>query len=42
MTYSPMTGLVYIPVLDLEFKYGQNNAFKYQPGSVEPRASIPT
>jgi quinohemoprotein ethanol dehydrogenase len=33
MTYSPMTGLVYIPVLDLEFKYGQNNAFKYQPGS---------
>jgi quinohemoprotein ethanol dehydrogenase len=33
MTYSPITGLVYIPVLDLEFKYGQNNAFKYQPGS---------
>ncbi len=33
MTFSPMTGLVYIPVLDLEFKYGQNNAFKYQPGS---------
>ncbi len=33
MTFSPITGLVYIPVLDLEFKYGQNNAFKYQPGS---------
>jgi PQQ-dependent dehydrogenase (methanol/ethanol family) len=32
MTYSPKTGLVYIPVLDLEFKYGQNNAFKYKPG----------
>ena len=32
MTFSPKTGLVYIPVLDLEFKYGQNNAFKHQPG----------
>jgi quinohemoprotein ethanol dehydrogenase len=31
MTYSPITGLVYIPVLDLEFKFGQNNAFKYKP-----------
>jgi len=31
MTYSPITGLVYIPVLDLEFKYGQNNAFKLKP-----------
>jgi PQQ-dependent dehydrogenase (methanol/ethanol family) len=32
MTYSPLTGFVYVPVLDLEFKYGQNNAFKYKPG----------
>ncbi len=32
MTFSPLTGLVYIPVLDLEFKYGQNNAFKHEPG----------
>ena len=32
MTYSPDTGLVYIPALDLEFTYGQDNAFKYQPG----------
>ncbi len=37
MTFSPLTGLVYIPVLDLEFKYGQNNAFKYQAGRVERR-----
>jgi quinohemoprotein ethanol dehydrogenase len=32
MTFSPITGLVYIPVLDLEFKFGQNNAFKHTPG----------
>jgi PQQ-dependent dehydrogenase (methanol/ethanol family) len=32
MTYSPQTGLVYIPALDLEFEYGQQNAFKHQPG----------
>jgi len=32
MTYSPDTGLVYIPVLDLSFSYAQDNAFKYQPG----------
>ena len=32
MTYSPSTGLVYIPALDLSFTYGQDNAFKYQPG----------
>ncbi len=31
MTYHPGTGLVYIPVLDLPFKYGQDNAFKYNP-----------
>ena len=29
MTYSPDTGLVYIPVLDIPFMYGQDNAFKY-------------
>ena len=32
MTYSQQTGLVYIPVLDLPFKYAQDNAFKYNPG----------
>ncbi|HSG88246.1 MAG TPA: PQQ-dependent dehydrogenase, methanol/ethanol family [Pseudomonadales bacterium] len=31
MTYSPDTGLVYIPALDLPFMYGQDNAFKYNP-----------
>ncbi len=29
MTYSPDTGLVYIPVLDIPFMYGQDNAFQY-------------
>ena len=32
MTYSPTTGLVYIPALDLEFTYAQDNAFKHEPG----------
>ncbi len=32
MTYSPATGLVYIPALDVSFKYAQENAFKVQPG----------
>ncbi len=31
MTYSPKTNLVYIPALGLEFKFAQNNAFKYDP-----------
>ncbi|MEM7218301.1 MAG: PQQ-dependent dehydrogenase, methanol/ethanol family [Pseudomonadota bacterium] len=31
MTYSPDTGLVYIPALGLEFNYAQDNAFKYDP-----------
>lgn len=31
MTFNPKTGLVYIPVLDLPFKYGQDNAFKHNP-----------
>ncbi len=29
MSYHPGTGLVYIPVLDLSFKFGQDNAFQY-------------
>ena len=32
MSYSPDTGLVYIPALDLSFSYAQSNAFKHQPG----------
>jgi quinohemoprotein ethanol dehydrogenase len=32
MAYSPLTGLVYIPALDLDFKYAQDNAFKWAPG----------
>ncbi len=32
MTYSPLTGLVYIPALDFSFKFAQDNAFRYQPG----------
>ena len=33
MSYNPGTGLVYIPALGLEFKYAQDNAFKYDPKS---------
>jgi PQQ-dependent dehydrogenase (methanol/ethanol family) len=33
MTYSPDTGLVYIPALDLPFMFGQDNAFQYDPES---------
>ena len=32
MSYSPDTGLVYIPAQDLSFSYAQSNAFKPQPG----------
>ena len=32
MSYSPQTGLVYIPVLDLPAMYGQPEHFKYNPG----------
>jgi len=32
MTYNPKTGLVYIPALDLNFKFAQDSAFKYKPG----------
>ena len=31
MTFSPATGLVYIPALDLPFSYAQDNAFQYNP-----------
>ena len=31
MTYSPRTGLVYIPALEIPFMYGQDNAFAYNP-----------
>jgi mono/diheme cytochrome c family protein len=33
MAFSPNTGLVYIPALDLPFSYAQNNAFRYDPES---------
>ena len=32
MTYHPGTGLVYIPALDLPFKFVQDNAFRVKPG----------
>ncbi len=32
MSYSPQTGLVYIPVLDFPAVYGQPKHFKYNPG----------
>ncbi|GAB5449732.1 MAG: PQQ-dependent methanol/ethanol family dehydrogenase [Halioglobus sp.] len=32
MSYSPDTGLVYIPVLDIPANYGQPDNFKYNPG----------
>jgi len=32
MSYSPQTGLVYIPVLDMPAVYGQPAQFKYNPG----------
>jgi quinohemoprotein ethanol dehydrogenase len=32
MSYSPQTGLVYIPVLDIPAMYGQPEHFKYNPG----------
>ncbi len=33
MSYSPLTNLVYIPALDMNFKFAQNNAFQHEPGS---------
>lgn len=32
MTYSPQTGLVYIPAMDMSFTYGQDASFEYEPG----------
>ena len=32
MSFSPITGLVYIPVLDMPAVYGQPEQFKYNPG----------
>jgi quinohemoprotein ethanol dehydrogenase len=32
MSYSPNTGLVYIPVLDIPANYGGDKEFKYRPG----------
>jgi quinohemoprotein ethanol dehydrogenase len=32
MSYSPLTGLVYIPVLDIPAMYGQPDKFQYNPG----------
>ncbi|MEZ5501933.1 MAG: c-type cytochrome [Halioglobus sp.] len=32
MSYSPLTGLAYIPVLDIPAMYGQPEHFKYNPG----------
>jgi quinohemoprotein ethanol dehydrogenase len=32
MAFNPKTGLVYIPALDLGFKFAQDNAFKHKPG----------
>ncbi len=32
MTYSPLTGLVYIPALNMGFTYGQDAGFEYEPG----------
>jgi len=32
MSYSPDTGLVYIPVLDIPATYGGDPGFKYNPG----------
>ncbi|MEZ5573278.1 MAG: PQQ-dependent dehydrogenase, methanol/ethanol family [Halioglobus sp.] len=32
MSYSPLTGLAYIPVLDIPATYGQPEHFKYNPG----------
>lgn len=32
MAYNPQVGLVYIPALDIPFSFGQDNAFRYNPG----------
>lgn len=46
MTYSPDTGLVYIPALDISFSYAQDNAFQYDPEvwntGVDFQETVPT
>jgi quinohemoprotein ethanol dehydrogenase len=32
MAYNPNAGLVYIPALDIPFSFGQDNAFRHNPG----------
>ncbi|MXW54810.1 MAG: PQQ-dependent dehydrogenase, methanol/ethanol family [Gammaproteobacteria bacterium] len=32
MTFSPATGLVYIPAMDMGYTYGQDSTFEYEPG----------
>jgi quinohemoprotein ethanol dehydrogenase len=45
MTYSPLTGLVYIPALEIPFVYGQDAPFEVRPGAwnlgVDPSLGIP-
>ena len=40
MAFSPDTGLVYIPVLDMGFPYGQHPDFAYRPGEFNPGIDI--
>ena len=40
MAYSPDTGLVYVPVLDMGFPYAQHADFAYQPGEMNPGIDI--
>lgn len=46
MAFNPDAGLVYIPALDLSFKFAQDNAFKYNPKEwntgVDLAETIPT
>ena len=40
MTFSPATGYVYIPVLDMAFPYGRNTDFAYRPGEFNTGIAI--
>ena len=40
MAYSPDTGFVYVPVLDMGFPYAQHGDFVYQPGEMNPGIDI--
>jgi quinohemoprotein ethanol dehydrogenase len=46
MAYNPDAGLVYIPALDIPFSFGQDNAFRYNPGEwntgIDVMQTIPT